>query len=58
MTGAGSFMTALVGNYSDHLTNLRRGGVGSSGLETFIGEVTTWIGWIPGSPERLVSGLG
>ena len=22
------------------------------------GEVTTWIGWIPGSPARLVSGLG
>jgi hypothetical protein len=22
------------------------------------GEVTTWIGWIPGSPGWLVSGLG
>jgi hypothetical protein len=23
-----------------------------------LGEVITWIGWIPGSPGRLVSGLG
>jgi hypothetical protein len=26
--------------------------------DTGVGEVTTWIGWIPGSPGRLVSGLG
>jgi hypothetical protein len=23
-----------------------------------VSEVTTWIGWIPGSPGRLVSGWG
>ena len=22
------------------------------------GEVTTWVGWIPGSPGQFVSGLG
>lgn len=25
--------------------------------DTGVGEVTAWIGWLPGSPGRLVSGL-